>query len=332
MLEDGTEELGDVSDEEDIESLERKIARLKREVEEAKEEHGRRKATAAAAGGPRADEEATEENLISLGEVLESLALPDGHARMAGSTAEPSRTADRSSAAAVALGEATYTVTYAPSYEQTHALVKTAEFENRLLMLEKAIGATSSAVLDVDLNGLPRAVVPTLDALQRQISTLAQASTATLDSISRRVRNLTQDAEQLARARKEAKEQKDAFLSSDKDNADGENGGSGEEQDAKIHALYGTLATIENLTPLLPPLLDRLRSLRVIHADAATAHETLDRIAKQQTDMATELKQWRGGLEKIEEAMKEGNSVMQGNMKVMDSWVKDLEARMAKLF
>jgi nuclear migration protein JNM1 len=329
MLEDGGEEIGDLSDEEDMESLERKIARLKREVEEAKEEYGRKKATAAST--PKVDnDELTEEGLASLGEVLESLSLPAGHTRvMAGTITDPTKTAAQSSAAGVALDEPTYTVTYAPSYEQTHALVKTAEFENRLLMLEKAIGATSAA-LDVDLNGLPRAIVPTLDVLQRQISTLAQASTATLDPISRRVRNLTQEAEQLARARKDAKEQNDQFLS-EKEKANKENSSSNEEQDAKINALYGTLATIENLAPLLPPLLDRLRSLRAIHADAAMANETLDRIAKQQMDMATELKQWREGLEKIEGAMKEGNAVMEGNMKVMDSWVKDLEARMVKL-
>lgn len=47
--------------------------------------------------------------------------------------------------------------------------------------------------------------------------------------------------------------------------------------------------------------------------------------------MATDLKQWKDGLEKVEEAMKEGGTAMTGNMKVMEAWVKDLEGRIAKL-
>jgi nuclear migration protein JNM1 len=103
------------------------------------------------------------------------------------------------------------------------------------------------------------------------------------------------------------------------------------EQDAKINALYGILPTIESLTPMLPPLLDRLRSLKAIHGDAATASETLDRIEREQADMASELKQWRTGLEKMEEAMENGDETVKGNMKVMEGWVKDLEGRMEKL-
>ena len=46
ILQDGTEELGDLSDDDDDESLERRIARLKREVEEAKDEYAKRKTEA----------------------------------------------------------------------------------------------------------------------------------------------------------------------------------------------------------------------------------------------------------------------------------------------
>ena len=82
---------------------------------------------------------------------------------------------------------------------------------------------------------------------------------------------------------------------------------------------------------MLPPLLDRLRSLRAIHADAATASDTLDRIEQEQVDLTEELKQWRDGLEKIEGAVKDGDTAIKGNMKVMEGWVKELEERVAKL-
>lgn len=226
-------------------------------------------------------------------------------------------------------GAATYTVTYAPSYEQSHALAKAADFDRRLVLLEQAIGITSSALPELENNGLPRAIMPTLDALQKQILTLSEASTSSLDSISRRVRTLTQEAEQLEKSRKAAKAAQDALASqgggvpaADADDT---------EQTAKINALYGTLPTIESMTPLLPPLLDRLRSLRAIHADAATASETLERLERSQGETAAEIKQWREGLEKIEAAMGEGEETMKSNMQVIDGWVKDLEGKISKL-
>jgi nuclear migration protein JNM1 len=103
------------------------------------------------------------------------------------------------------------------------------------------------------------------------------------------------------------------------------------EQIAKVNALYGTLATIESLSPMLPAVLDRLRSLRAIHADAATASESLGRVEKRQEDMGTEIQRWREGLEKVEAAMLEGEKTMGGNMTVVEGWVKELEAKMESL-
>lgn len=343
VLEDGTEELGDLSDEDNdtddaAESLERKIARLKREVEEAKEECSRRRAGGGDAGSRTGSNEEGQE-LESLGRVLEEISRPSGVARPS-RLSKPLLNADDSSAGPEAT-EATYTVTYAPNYEQSHALAKAAEFDQRLLALERSLGIGTTMGLDMGANGLPRAVLPTVNTLNKQISVLAKASTANLDSISRRVRTLVTDIESLNKAKamskpadqpniaryveeriKEDSKGKDAVETARTEE---------DEQRAKINALYGTLATIENLTPLLQPLLDRLRSLRAIHADAATASETLDRIEKQQADTAIELKQWKDGLEKIAQAMDDGSSVMEGNMKVMETWVKDLEARIKQL-
>lgn len=323
ILEDGTQELGDLSDDDDEESLERRIARLKREVEEAKDEYAKRKATSDTA---EQDGASSDERLASLSQVLDDISRPLGvTTRPRFSKESPVPETDEATEASP--GEnATYTVTYAPSYEQNHALAKAADFDRRLLMLEKGLGISSSCVPEAGSNGLPRAILPALDSMDKQITTLSQASTANLDAISRRVRTLASEQDKLNDSREKARALREEL---------GRNGPSPQsddsEQEAKINALFGILPTIENLTPVLPPLLDRLRSLRAIHADAATASETLDRIEKQQTDMVAELKQWNEGLEKIEGAMKEGDVTVQGNMKVMEGWVKDLEERMAKL-
>ncbi|KAH8675484.1 Dynamitin-domain-containing protein [Xylariales sp. PMI_506] len=325
MLEDGTEQLGDLSDEEDGEDLERKIARLKREIEETKEQYGKKKAESTTALLEH------EDDLASLSQALDGMSLITGGATTGRTrvprVAAPVASRGTSDLPVVADG-VTYTVTYAPDYEQSHALAKTADFDRRLLLLEKAIGITAAAVPGLDGNRLPRAIIPTLETLQNQLVTLSEASTSSLDSISRRVRELTKDAELLEKSRKAAKEAQEDLERSGVSTAEpSENS----EQVAKINALYGTLPTIENLAPLLPSLLDRLRSLRAIHADAATASETLDSIEKAQADMATDIKQWREGLDKIEGAMKDSDESMTTNMKVVEGWVKELEAKVAKL-
>ncbi|KAI5862210.1 ribosomal protein S28e-domain-containing protein [Durotheca rogersii] len=325
ILEDGTEQIGDLSDEEGSEDLGRKIARLKREIEEAKEEYGRRRAES---GQAVPDQDV---DLGSLSQALEQMSVVPEKGittvRQSAPAASQQTGEGGQTSAQSAVSGATYTVTYAPTYEQSHILAKAADFDRRLVLLEKAIGISSSGMPELEGNGLPRAIMPTLDALQNQILTLSEASTSSLDSISRRVRTLTQEAEQLEKSRRAAKAAQDSLASSGGSPSEVDDS----EQTAKINALYGTLPTIESLSPLLPPLLDRLRSLRAIHADAATASETLERIEKSQIETAADIKQWKEGLEKIESAMDEGGTSMTANMKIVEGWVKDLETKAADL-
>ncbi|KAL2136258.1 hypothetical protein VTI74DRAFT_4691 [Chaetomium olivicolor] len=325
ILEDGTEELGDLSDEDDAGNLARKIARLKREIEEAKAEYRKQKA---AAEQPK-DAGVAEDEIDSLSKALDEISKLE-ETPASRSIILPPPADFGGEAPGQPSDGASYTITYAPSYEQTHALAKAADFDRRLVLLEKALGVGSTAMPEFDSNGLPRAIIPLLEQLHKQISTLSEASVPSLDSISRRVRTLTQEAENLEKARRNAKAAHDALASAGAAPAS-ELTPEDSEQMAKINALYGTLPTIESLTPLLPPLLDRLRSLRMIHADAATASETLARLEQKQADMAGEIQQWREGLEKVEGAIREGDASMAKNVGVMSGWVKDLEERIAKL-
>ncbi|KAG5951199.1 hypothetical protein E4U53_003584 [Claviceps sorghi] len=325
ILHDGTHELGDFSDEDDDEdeSLERKVARLTREVEEARAEYMKR---SSAVGGSSQLEASPTEGLSSLSHVLDEIAKPLGlDTSQAPTNAAVSRSPAINQAEGVPAEDgATYTITYAPSYEQSHALAKAADFDRRLLLLERALGISLSSATEAGSNGLPRAILPTLDALEKQISALSQASTSSLDAISRRVRTLAAEQEKLNDTREKAKALREELGKQSPAPVDES------EQESKIKALYGILPTIENLTPMLPPLLDRLRSLRAIHAEAATASQTLERIESQQTEMNGELKLWKEGLEKAEQSMKDGETLMKENVTVMEGWIKDLEARAAK--
>lgn len=323
ILEDGTRELGDFSDDDDEERLERRIARLKREVEEAKEDYDRQ---TSAVTVQTDDAGPNDERLETLSRVLDGISNPTGFGAVLGTSKPAPEDKTGGTGESAAAEGPTYTVTYAPSYQQSHALAKAADFDRRLVMVEQALGISSSSMLEAGRDGLPRAILPTLDTMEKQISTLSQASTANLDAISRRVRTLATEQDKLNDAREKAKALREELgkhaPTSPTDDS---------EQEAKINALYGILPTIEGLTPMLPPLLDRLRSLRAIHADAATASQTLERIEAQQADMTGELKQWRDGLEKMEGAMRNGDAAVKDNVKVMEGWVKDLEERMAKL-
>ncbi|RDW85078.1 hypothetical protein BP6252_02668 [Coleophoma cylindrospora] len=330
--EDGTEEFGDFSDEEDGESLERKLARLRREIEEVKEEYGKREAEKKEAG-VEADLPG-HQDISVLSKMLDGISANQGAAGMSAGAKLVKDLANGLKVNGTAMDAekpadpATYTVTYAPTYQQNHALAKAADFEGRLAMLEKALGL-NAVVSAVKADGTPQPVIPTLDALQRQLTLLSTSTPSSLDDVSRRVRILTQEAERLEETRKAAKAAHDALKAAGAE-ADAEESGESE-QTSKINALYGTLSTIEDLSPLLPALLDRLRSLRTIHADAATASESLDRVEKRQADMATEIKRWREGLEKVEEAMKQSETTMGGNMKIVEGWVKELEKKMVEL-
>ncbi|KAF7936448.1 uncharacterized protein EAE97_007814 [Botrytis byssoidea] len=326
---DGTEEFGDFSDDDDGESLERKLARLRREIEEVKEEFGKRNQEKKDLGE---EEESNDgDDVASLSKLLDGISDNPGDqvtsagARLARDLGTGIK-ANGPSQISQGTGEpATYTVTYAPTYQQSHALAKAADFDGRLALLEKVLGLNST----MESTSSSTAVLPTLDILERQVSILTESTPSSLDSISRRVRTLTQEAEKLEESRKSARAAKDSLTSAGGETAPED--GQDSEQISKINALYGTLPTIENLAPLLPSLLDRLRSLRAIHGDAATASENLDRVEQRQVEMSNDIKKWQEGLEKVEEAIKQGETVIGGNMKVVEGWVKDLEDKMSKL-
>lgn len=99
---------------------------------------------------------------------------------------------------------------------------------------------------------------------------------------------------------------------------------------AKLRALYALLPTLTSLSPTLPPLLTRLRSLRTLHANAVTASQTLDEVEQRQDEADKEIRAWREGLKKVEEAVARAESGMLENSSAVETWVKELEERVKK--
>lgn len=228
-------------------------------------------------------------------------------------------------------------MTYSPAFKKSHALAKAADFDTRLTVLEKVLGMSASALANPDRPLPSSAMIPALEELSRQMSVLTNSSTSSLDAASRRVKQLTQEAEKLAEARKVAKAAADARRETSESGLDlipAEGAGAGSasssgssERDAKINALYGTLPTIENLGPLLPAVLDRLRSLRSIHADAARAVESLAKVERRQEEMGGEIERWREAMEKVELVVGESEGRVNANMQTVEGWVRVLEEK-----
>lgn len=344
-----------MSDDED-ESFERKLARLRREVEELKEASSKKISQKTSVDEVERSDHGQREyddGLDDLSNVLHDIHTTsgaDGHGGAASKLAKKLNGAMRAPTVSTMNGAAeqpsqhppgssTYTVTYAPTYAKDQALAKAADFDTRLTLIETVLGL-DSIPFSSEGRVASKAVLPMLDTLDQQVSTITTTSVSFLDSIGRRVRQLTQDAEKLEEARKAAKAAHEALRSSQRDsipsqNVDGEttaaNSIEDPEQVSKINALYGTLATIESLSPLLPSVLDRLRSLRTIHANAATASESLTRVEQRQEEMSGEIKGWKEGLDKVEHVMKHGEQTMEGNTSTIEGWIKQLEERMSRL-
>jgi nuclear migration protein JNM1 len=324
VLADGTREFvgGEGSDDEEDEGLERKIARLRREIEEVKAEAERRKFEAQESG--KGEEDATAEDAASLSKMLDALDasapnLPSVAAtRFTHSLTTPLPPSSAPAAAAAppkpSEGPATYTVTYAPSFAPSHALARTTAFDARLSALESALGIPA---LSLGSTAAPPHH-PALTTLTQQLALLSAASPASLDALARRVRTLTAETEKLAAA-KAGSEAADAAPRDDG------------EHEAKINALFGTLGTIERLAPLLPGVLERLRSLRAVHAEAATAEERVQQALERQEQMGLEIERWRVGLERVERAVAEGERVGGENVRAVEAWVRELEGRVKVL-
>jgi len=351
--EDEEPDSGSDENETTLESLQRKIAKLKREAEELKAEVGRQHIS----GGTGPDDaEVDEESLDQLSNAIKTLdtlsteGSTSAERRLAQKLttslkAHPSTTSSTTASNSQTLqANSSYTVTYAPAYVPTHTLSRVATFDTRLTLLETILGI-SALPLPTQSRTPGKAILPTLDTLDRQISFISTSSASTLDSISKKIRHLATEAEKLDSARKAAKASQEALKAAAQTQAESgsfpetavkaevasKDGLEDPEHISKINALYGTLPTIESLAPLLPAVLDRLRSLRLIHADAASASQSLATAEKKQVEMAEELRSWREGLEKVEGVMQQGEERMKGNMGVVEGWVRELEGRVKKL-
>jgi nuclear migration protein JNM1 len=321
---DDPEELGDLSDEEE-ESIDHKLARIRREVEQLKVSAEEKVSTATK--GSHSKSRGEDENILDgiekISDALEAV-YNDRHGGPKSAETELSRTISmfsRPNQTAKEPAETSNELQPSSTHSQvSQILSKAADFDERLTALETSLGLSGRNMPD-SASDIIKPILPSLKSLERSIQ-LATAQSGTLDLAQSKMRQLLKDAERLNRARSE--EHSNA-------NGDGEKSSQiNTEQASKINALYGLLPTIDTMSPTLPLVLDRLRTLQLLHTNAADASATLDEMEKRQDDQEEEIKTWRQALEKVEENLKENETTLAENMEKMGSWVRELESKASK--
>ncbi|KAJ6126851.1 hypothetical protein N7523_002463 [Penicillium sp. IBT 18751x] len=242
VREDGTEDLGDFSDED--ESIERRLARLRREVEELKVEMENEASAGkddSVEGGMKqsAATEKSTESVLGDGVAELSRALDNLHASSRGGQTIPHSAAamlsqklgSENSSTQISPGQQPPTggsavTTLPPPATASSAgiLSHAAAFEGRLALIEASMGISSSSnpfIGDGISEPALQPVLPSLDQLTSRLSALTGLLVGTnptagrpsavpglttphLEALSTRVRKLTTDAEALASARKRA--------------------------------------------------------------------------------------------------------------------------------
>ncbi|KAI9758377.1 MAG: hypothetical protein M1815_002123 [Lichina confinis] len=413
----------DKSDEE--EGLQRRIARLRREVEEVRIEAKKRdqeKRHGQIEDDDDDDDDNDRNGLADLCQVLEELRTSGKAAPGAAESQLVSRLGKPLPTDVPRTATVSHAMAGASASPSDDSLSRAASsFDTRLVLIEKALGITSSASMFGSGSGLPqRPVIPTLNHLHGQISSLATASPASVDALSKRVRDLTEDERKLKRlqAHREARSPSSSSSSSSEEDPDAgrassqklgalldaldepsENNieniiarastrktrdlmkkalsqdqglgkakapSSSASQDpasqdpattttksaapepstldasqtaasissrnvAKVKALYGILPTLQKLSPVVPPLLERLHSLRSMHAGASHASADLDKLESEQEEAAKDIATWREGLEQVEQRMLETENILKGNVQVVEGWVRALEKRVDRM-
>jgi nuclear migration protein JNM1 len=201
-----------------------------------------------------------------------------------------------------------------------YVLNQASDFDARLQGLEKALGLDGNTMPDL-ADKAPFPVFSTLEKLEQTVATIADGSSGNLDAAAQQVRKLISEAEHLKEARSENGAHADPTSKSIYT----------PDQEAKINALYGTLPAIDKLSPMLPLVLEHLRTLRLVHTSAWQADEVLTELEHRQSKQEDEIKKWEKSLEVVENDIKVCEQSLQMNMKTVGDWVKGLEERVEKL-
>ena len=320
--------LGDHSDDEKEEAFGEKLMRVKRELSELENEYERR---VAAGEKSKVNEPDPKQYIEFAANKIDTIfAMRHGGAR--GPEAQLDRTVRKFKdykpfGPSPTLTKAIATQPPLPGTQiqrnqLEYVLNQAAEFDKRITQLEDSLGLNGNTMPELS-EGSSFPVFSTLQRLEQTLGVVSDASTSNLDTAIQQIKKLTADAEQLKETRLEAARA-------------GSGSGDGKamtylDQETKINALYGTLPSIDKLAPILPLVLERLRTLRLVHTSAWQADEALSELQARQSKQEEEIKKWERQLVVVEKEMAKCTEAMHNNIKVVGEDVKRIDGRIEKL-
>ena len=312
--------LGDDSDEEE-ESFERKLMRVKQELQELEGEYQER----VKSGDKSKIEERDPKEIIEFisDKVDQIYAMRRGGVR--GAEPQLDRTIEKfnnyapfepSSGITKAIANQPHLPgSQVQRGQLEYVLDQAKQFDERLSTLESSLGLNGNTMPDIGDNA-PFPIFTTLERIEQTVGLIGDASQGTLEAADAQIQKMIADAEHLKELRDEAS-QDEEFTNP--------------EQEAKINALYGTLPSIDKLSPVLPMMLERLRTLRLVHTSAWAADEVLTELETRQSQQKAEIKKWDQSMQELEEDVKKCEGAMHNNMYTVGDWIKKIEERVAKL-
>jgi nuclear migration protein JNM1 len=189
---------------------------------------------------------------------------------------------------------------------------------SRLSALETLLG------LPLSQSSTP--ILPTLTHLNSKLNLLTSQSQ--IDQLAQRIKTLTTELTKLEEKREQARQR--ALL----DPEDIQPNTALEEDfesTHKIDALYAALATIDRIAPVVPGVLDRLRAMRIVHADAAGVTSGLKDAAARLGRMEGEIKEWKESIGKVEGGLNAIVGRIGGVAGRVEEVILGLEGRVKKL-
>jgi nuclear migration protein JNM1 len=166
-------------------------------------------------------------------------------------------------------------------------------------------------------------ILPTLSHLSSKLNLLTSSSQ--IDALSIRIKSLISELTSLEEKRDQVRQRalldpEDVLPISDQD-----------PQSHKIDALYSVLGTIDRIAPVVPGILDRLRTMRTVHADAANVTFGLNDVGSRLKRMEGEVKEWEEAVERVESSLKEVAERVGGTAERLELVVSELEGRISNL-
>lgn len=198
-------------------------------------------------------------------------------------------------------------------------IIQLSSLESRLSKLESVIGANAG---QLDLNsGQQAPLTLILQDIRRRISLLASSS-AGIDKATSRVKDLASSIEKLRALR--VQQQRSLPSGSDESFQSAE-------INNKIMAVYDRLNALGSLSAIVPKLIDRLKSLQAIHADAGSSLVLTRDFENTIEGIKFEYKSWIHSLEKMESKLTDYDAKSGTNREALGKWIKSVEQRVEKL-